>query len=500
MAGTLERKASSSLASDPNGDEEHFHLHSAVTDAALQSGLVAYVWKIDASNCRAMPTMLEKVTIFRCAPDAAMKRVRSKVRTIFLSRRVWIWRPHIDFLDAASLIKPEIPRQEWTPPLDEMALCSLGRPSSPGFSKSSPMHSMMTQSSSTRCSVGTSACLAHQSPAALMVWPRWLRIDALLSGQKDHLELLQVNGTLATVYASINAAHRAAFIRNVAHTGSNLRTLKLGAGTGASTASILRELVLPIGKPLYSKYTFADNSDAAIVNAKKLFKDYQNMEYRVLDISNDKAEQGFEKDKYDLVVAANVIHATDSLKESLANVHKLLALNGRLLLQELHTPSKWVNYIRGLTDGWWHGEADGRVDKPYAAPARWESGPKDAGFTRLDAALFDFEEPHQLNAIMVAKPDTASLKPVNKAVTLLCENGTKSADALTQQLQCRGYTVERRRLGDELLRLAARFLEGRITPLAPRNAFDASAAEDATKNMQRGQHVGKEFESMGCEI
>ncbi|RYP90773.1 hypothetical protein DL770_003106 [Monosporascus sp. CRB-9-2] len=515
-AGTLERKASSSLTRDLNGDEEHFHLHPAVIDAALQSGLIACRYgKINASNCRAMPTMLEKVTIFRCAPDAAMKVTasteilpgNSEIKGSFqciadgkvvldmpegrftaleegqkqdlhhlpITARV-IWRPHIDFLDAASLIKPEIPRQEWTPLLDEMGkLCMVytqrriesaatlssastvqhfaawvGRQVQ-ALGKDSPMHSLddaaiLDKVQSLRQRMSGSPVAGSADGLAKVVE----NIDALLSGQKDPLELLQANDTLTTVYASINAVDRAAFIRSVVHARSNLRILELGAGMGVSTASILKELVLPIGKPLYSKYTFADSSSTAIANAKKLFKDYQNMEYRVLDISKDLAEQGFESDKYDLVVATNVIHATKSLKESLTNVHKLLAPNGRLLLQELHTPSKWVNYILGLTDGWWHGEADGRADEPYVAPARWESELKGAGFVGLDAVVLDSEEPHQLNAIMVAKPDTASLKPVNKAVTLLCDDGAKSADALTQRLQSRGYAVERRRLGDEL--------------------------------------------------
>ncbi|KAL9042115.1 MAG: hypothetical protein Q9214_003881, partial [Letrouitia sp. 1 TL-2023] len=73
-AGTLDRKAASNLTHDLNGDENHYHLHPAVIDPALQSGLVAARYgKIDVKNCAAMPTLLEHAEIFRCAPDAEMK-------------------------------------------------------------------------------------------------------------------------------------------------------------------------------------------------------------------------------------------------------------------------------------------------------------------------------------------------------------------------------------------------------------------------------------------
>ncbi len=81
------------------------------------------------------------------------------------------------------------------------------------------------------------------------------------------------------------------------------------------------------------------------VAATENFKDYPNIEYATLDISKDLADQGFEGREFDLIVASNVIHATKSLQDSLKNVRKLLAPNGRFFLTELNSTSKWVNYI-----------------------------------------------------------------------------------------------------------------------------------------------------------
>jgi SAM-dependent methyltransferase len=160
--------------------------------------------------------------------------------------------------------------------------------------------------------------------------------------------------TLTKLYIATDACDRSEFIRHLGHSKPNLRILEIGAGTGASTVSMLKYLALPgpTGQALYSKYTFTDISSAFFVSAKDLFKRNRNIEYRTLDISKDPAEQGFNGEKYDLVIATNVIHATKSLSESLRNVHKLLAPSGRLLLHELFSPSKWPNFIFGTLPGW----------------------------------------------------------------------------------------------------------------------------------------------------
>jgi hypothetical protein len=161
-------------------------------------------------------------------------------------------------------------------------------------------------------------------------------------------------------------------------------------------------------------------------------------------------EQGFDGEKYDLIIATNVIHATKSLGDSLKNVRKLLDPNGRLLLHELYSHSKWPNFIFGTLPGWWYGELDGRPDEPCVGPARWELELTRAGFASLDAVILDSQEPHQLNAIMVAKPQINDTRNTRKTVTILCDRGENHVDSLSQQLQSRGYVVHQCQLGEEL--------------------------------------------------
>ena len=126
-------------------------------------------------------------------------------------------------------------------------------------------------------------------------------------------------------------------------------------------------------------------------------------------------------------------------------MHKLLDPNGRLLLQEIDSPSKWPNYIFGTLSGWWQGEFDGRSDEPYITPARWEAELKRAGFDGLDVVVLDAEKPYQLHAIMVRQ------RVISKTITLLCDDDESHADAISQSLSTRGFTAQRYRLGEKLL-------------------------------------------------
>ena len=73
--------------------------------------------------------------------------------------------------------------------------------------------------------------------------------------------------------------------------------------------------------------------------------------YKKLDIEKDPAEQGFETEYYDLVIAANVLHATKNMSRTMANVRKLLKPGGSLLLVELIPKTVGVTNIFGIFDG-----------------------------------------------------------------------------------------------------------------------------------------------------
>ena len=73
----------------------------------------------------------------------------------------------------------------------------------------------------------------------------------------------------------------------------------------------------------------------------------------MLDIERDPQEQGFESGAYDIVIAANVLHATADLRQTMTNVSRLLAPGGLLVLAEAVKTELWTNLTFGLTEGWW---------------------------------------------------------------------------------------------------------------------------------------------------
>ena len=104
------------------------------------------------------------------------------------------------------------------------------------------------------------------------------------------------------------------------------------------------------------------------MKAQDMFKDkdYANkMVFKPLDIEKDVTSQGFVAHSYDIVLAANVLHATHKLDETLKNARKLLKPGGYLVMLEIvdNRPLR-VGLVFGGLHGWWVGRDDGRRYAP----------------------------------------------------------------------------------------------------------------------------------------
>src|SRR5262249_40597789 len=90
--------------------------------------------------------------------------------------------------------------------------------------------------------------------------------------------------------------------------GRPLRVLEVGAGTGGTTA-----LILPAVPADRVEYHFTDVSDFFLGRAKRQFREFPFVRYGLLDLEKNPQAQGYAAGQYDLVVAANVLHATRDL-------------------------------------------------------------------------------------------------------------------------------------------------------------------------------------------
>ncbi|GKT45235.1 highly reducing polyketide synthase fum1 [Colletotrichum spaethianum] len=260
-------------------------------------------------------------------------------------------------------------------------------------------------------------------------------IVPVFRGETEPLEVLMPNNVLTNVYNSLNITDREPLFRLLGHSKPNLRVLEIGAGTGGTTNKVLGWLRGPTGASLYSEYTYTDISAGFFATAKERFELNPNMSFKALDISKDPIQQGFEAESYDLVVAANVLHATPSLKETLSNVRRLLNSEGRLYMEELSYNTLPLNFIMGVLPGWWLGADDGRSDQPHVSTERWDVELRQAGFDGLDDLVFDSERPNNLLAFMTARPSRSISRPRN--VTILHDSesvdlATGVQDALSQ--------------------------------------------------------------------
>jgi acyl transferase domain-containing protein/SAM-dependent methyltransferase/NADP-dependent 3-hydroxy acid dehydrogenase YdfG len=200
----------------------------------------------------------------------------------------------------------------------------------------------------------------------------------VLRGEQDPLQLLFPGGSFAeahklyvespyarTYNGALAAAIGAATARLPAH--ARLRVLEIGGGTGGTTGT-----VLPLLDAARTEYTFTDLSPLFLERAAERFGAYPFVKHQLLDIERDPSTQGFANGRYDVVIAANVLHACADLGQALAHARALLADGGQLLLLEGLTRSRWVDLTFGLTEGWWRfTDSALRTDYPLLARAAW---------------------------------------------------------------------------------------------------------------------------------
>ncbi|KAL4875728.1 putative polyketide synthase [Aspergillus karnatakaensis] len=263
----------------------------------------------------------------------------------------------------------------------------------------------------------------------------------MIEGTKSPLEVLMDNNALEEFYSVYcDYTPWKTVLSNLTHANPRMRILEIGAGTGAATAAALNFLQTPEGIATFESYLFTDLSPAFFDPAKEKLKHYGRLDYAVLDISKEPSTQGFEHGTFDLIIAANVLHATPSISATLRHVRQLLTTGGRLLLLELDPAIPAIDYMMGCLPGWWIGKDDGRVEKPYISTARWELELRQAGFSGIDALCFDDPEDARFNAHMLS---TNPAPPCEKQeVTLVYQHTIPDwASELSRQLETSGHTL-----------------------------------------------------------
>ncbi|KAK6334112.1 polyketide synthase [Orbilia brochopaga] len=197
------------------------------------------------------------------------------------------------------------------------------------------------------------------------------------------------------------------YIRIFSHKYPRAKILEIGAGEGAASAAIFEGLSHANPDSLAAQaYEYTDIRADIFLDVRQKFDRFSDqVRYQRLDIEQSPSGQGFAEESYDLIVACNVLHLTNNLRQSIQNVRSLLKPGGKLLLLEVTTPRADLCLINSMLPNWWITDEEQRKNLPLLAIDEWESMLTEGGFGELDLLVRDTEDPHQSTySLMVTSP------------------------------------------------------------------------------------------------
>lgn len=133
-------------------------------------------------------------------------------------------------------------------------------------------------------------------------------------------------------------------------------------------------------------YTFTATLPGSLQNAPTAFNMYSDkMIFKVFDVEQSPAAQGYELHSYDVVVASCVLFTTTSLQRTLEHIRQLLKPGGYVVLLEPTTsdPIRLTTMMGGLPT-WWRGLDNIHKYIPTMTPGLWHSVLRNAEFGGID--------------------------------------------------------------------------------------------------------------------
>lgn len=264
----------------------------------------------------------------------------------------------------------------------------------------------------------------------------------ILTGKTDPLQLLFPEGDLSQLTELYERSPAFMTMNNIVKDAvsnitaklpedKTLKILEIGAGTGATTSYILKNL-----RDKKTEYVFTDVSQLFLNKAKEKFRDFKNVDLRILDIEKDPVSQQFALNEFDIIVTSNVLHATKDLKQTLENIKKLMKNEGVLILTEATSKQKWVDLVFGLTEGWWRFEdSELRPDYALLSENQWKTLLSDSGLSETEIISVNGK-----NDISFTSQSVIISKNKNDSVRnyLICSDGKDFGEFLHKEITASG--------------------------------------------------------------
>ena len=270
----------------------------------------------------------------------------------------------------------------------------------------------------------------------------------MLQDRADPLELLFKDQLLHDFYAgpgmSTNYRKMGAYVDLLAHKYPSMSVLEIGAGTGGATSPILDILSNSAEAGdrsstfRYQHYTYTDISPGFFEAAQERFQAHsERMSFKPLDISKDPLQQGFEPSQYDLIIASAVLHATESIDDTLSNTRLLLKPGGKLLLQEPTSQDcVRIPFIFGLLPGWWLAKEPTREWGPTLSEGAWSTAFHENGYS-TDVCISDNidTELQAMSVLVASNPSDQPSAPKDSRFVILIAQGSSVQREVASEIQ-----------------------------------------------------------------
>ncbi|WP_454782596.1 SDR family NAD(P)-dependent oxidoreductase [Legionella sp. WA2022007384] len=236
------------------------------------------------------------------------------------------------------------------------------------------------------------------------------------------------NQTIASLVKDMSAA-----------SPSRVDILELGGGTGATTEAILTQCADKI------HYTFSDINPQFVARARENFAQYTEVDTCILDINKPVMSKQF-----DLIIASNVLHTTDDIRQCLLSIIPLLRDDGVLIINEATANSLFLAFTFGLFKQWHTNKDEYRI--PASAllnTETWQKLLQEIGFavdvsatpTEIDQSIFVAQlkkrpRHHTLVQKVADSPKERELMPVQTA------NSDELLTLLARHVHCAATTLD----------------------------------------------------------
>lgn len=201
-----------------------------------------------------------------------------------------------------------------------------------------------------------------QIPYGILLCPIGENLSRILRQEIDPLSVMVEEDRLERYYRTYEPIERsyqqaAVYIKLLGNKNPHLNILEIGAGTGGATLPILEALSgIGVSPPNFTNYDFTDLSPAFFEKAReKTGRWGELVTFKKLDIECAPILQGYEPESYDLIIAANVVHATSCIESTMKRIRGLLKPGGTLILIEITVQTIAASLVFGTLPGWWNG-------------------------------------------------------------------------------------------------------------------------------------------------